>query len=90
MEELRPEWDTLCHEEKIARIKAVIDLEIAPLLLRDGGGLDFIDLVDGKEVIVAYRGACASCPMALCGTLGFIQQVISSQVHPSLVVTPKF
>lgn len=90
MDECSTGWEALSHEEKVARIKTVIDIEIAPLLVRDGGGLEFVDLIDDKEVVVAYRGACASCPMALYGTLGFIQEVISSKIHPSLVVTPKF
>lgn len=90
MEEPHPEWNTLRHEEKLAVIRSVIETEVAPLLLRDGGGIDLIDLVNDTEVVVAYRGACATCPMALYGTLGFIQQVISTKVHQSLVVTPTF
>ncbi len=88
MEEAHPEWDALSHDQKLALIRVVVEAEIAPALGRDGGGVDILDLVNGSQVTIAYRGACASCPMALYGTLGFIQQVLSSKVHSSLVVVP--
>ena len=90
MDEPHPEWDALRHDEKLALIRATIEADITPQLVRDGGGVNVIDLVNGNEVLIAYQGACASCPMALCGTLGFIQQVISTKVHFSLVVMPQF
>ena len=88
MEEPHPEWDSLSHDEKLALIRAVVAEQVAPQLQRDGGGVDVLDLVKGNEVSIAYQGACASCPMALFGTLGFIQQVISTKIHSSLVVVP--
>lgn len=90
MEESHPEWDVLSHDEKLARIRAVIESDIAPQLELDGGGVEVVGLIHEKEVSIVYRGACATCPMALYGTLGFIQQVLASKVHPSLVVTPTF
>ena len=88
MEEPHPEWSALRLEEKMAIIRAVVETEVTPHLARDGGGVDVVDLVNDKEVVIVYRGACASCHMALYGTLGFIQQVLSTKVHSSLVVTP--
>jgi Fe-S cluster biogenesis protein NfuA len=88
MEEPHPEWEDLSHDEKLALIRSVVEAEITPQLAYDGGGVDIVDLVHEKEVSIAYRGTCASCPMALYGTLGFIQQVLSTKVHSSLVVTP--
>ena len=89
MEEPHPEWNTLSDDEKLALIRSVVATEIAPQLAHDGGGVEVLDLIGGTEVLIAYRGACAGCPMALFGTLGFIQQVLSTKVHSSLVVTPK-
>ncbi len=88
MEQPHPEWDVLGHDEKLALIRAVAEAEVAPALAHDGGGVDIVDLSEGNRVTIAYRGACACCPMALFGTLGFIQQVLTSKVHPSLVVVP--
>lgn len=88
MEETSPGWTELPHEEKLACIRAVVAQEVAPALERDGGGVDVIDLINGNQVMIAYRGACSCCPMALFGTLEFIQQIISVKIHPSLVVVP--
>jgi NifU-like protein len=90
MQEPHPEWNSLNHDEKLSLIREVVATDVAPSLERDGGGICVIDLVNEKEVTIAYRGACASCPMALYGTLGFIQHVISTKIHPDLVVVPTF
>jgi GTP-binding protein len=84
------DWEKLSHDEKLAAIKAVIDADVVPHLARDGGGVDVVDLVHDTHVVILYKGACATCHMALYGTLSFIQQVLSTKVHPSLIVVPSF
>jgi len=37
--------------------------KIRPFLQRDGGDIEFIDVVDGV-VKVKLKGACGSCPMS--------------------------
>lgn len=49
--------------EKIRLIEQTIDKEIRPLLKRDGGDIELID-VDGNRVKVALRGMCAGCNVA--------------------------
>lgn len=46
--------------EKIRLIEQTIDKEIRPLLKRDGGDIELID-VEGNRVKVALRGMCAGC-----------------------------
>jgi NFU1 iron-sulfur cluster scaffold homolog, mitochondrial len=84
---MEPSWDMLTKEQKLAIIRSTVEAEIAPFLAADGGGLRIIDLVD-STVKISYQGSCACCPMALSGTLSFVQHVISTKVHPSLTVTP--
>lgn len=43
------------------RISAIID-KIRPLLLNDGGNLEFVEFKDGI-VYVRLLGACEDCPM---------------------------
>lgn len=88
MEESHPEWDSLGQDERLALIRSVVEAEIAPHLHRDGGGVQIVDLVNGSEVLISYIGACASCHMALFGTLSFIQQILTTKVHSSLVARP--
>lgn len=79
------DWETLTKEQRLERIRATVEAEVAPFLAQDGGGLSVVDLL-GDSVKISYEGACAGCPMALSGTLSFIQHVITTKVHPSLKV----
>lgn len=49
--------------EKIRLIEQTIDREIRPLLKRDGGDIELID-VEGSRVKVALRGMCSGCQVA--------------------------
>jgi len=45
-----------------AKVQAAID-KIRPMLQRDGGDVELVDVQDGV-VVVRLRGACAGCPMS--------------------------
>ena len=49
--------------EKIRLIEQTIEREIRPLLKKDGGDIELID-VDGSRVKVALRGMCAGCQVS--------------------------
>ncbi len=49
--------------EKIRLIEQTIDREIRPILKRDGGDIELID-VEGNRVKVALRGMCAGCQVS--------------------------
>ena len=59
-----------------------------PYIALDAGGVEVINLLEDKEVIIAYQGSCTSCYSAIGTTLSYIQQVLRAKVHPSLVVVP--
>ena len=50
----------LTNIKKIEMIREIIDKEVRPLLLADGGDIELID-VDGDKVIVSLRGMCTGC-----------------------------
>jgi len=56
----KPEARPMTNLQKIHLIEDVIDREIRPALRQDGGDLELID-VDGNNVKVRFRGACAGC-----------------------------
>lgn len=56
-----PERKALSNIQRIKLIQKVIDEEIRPLLQRDGGDLELLD-VDRTTVYVSLRGACTHCP----------------------------
>ena len=49
--------------EKLKLIQETLDREVRPLLKKDGGDLELIDVV-GNTVVVSFRGACSRCHVA--------------------------
>jgi NifU-like protein len=47
--------------ERIKRIEETLDREIRPLLQKDGGDVELVD-VNGPKVIIEMRGMCRNCP----------------------------
>lgn len=83
-----PGWLELPYEKKIAVIESVLDEEVRPYVELDAGGIQVEKLVEDKELVIAYQGACTSCFSAIGTTLSTIQQIIQTKVHPELVVVP--
>jgi NifU-like protein len=84
-----PGWQELTLDQKISVIEEVMNQDIRPYIALDGGGVELINLVHEKEVVIAYHGSCTSCFSSVGATLSYIQQVIRAKVHPDLVVVPK-
>jgi len=57
--------------------------KIRPALQRDGGDVEFVDLVDGI-VQVRLTGACGGCPMSQMTLKNGIEQVVKQEV-PEIV-----
>lgn len=87
-ESLYPNWKEFTHEQKLAAIGQVIEEDILPYIQLDAGGVRVLDLVDGKEVVIAYEGSCTSCYSATGATLNAIQQILKTKIHEDLFVTP--
>lgn len=49
--------------ERVRLIEETIDREVRPALQKDGGDLEFVDLVDNR-VVISFRGMCAQCKVA--------------------------
>lgn len=83
-----PGWIELTLKKKIAVIEDVLNQDVRPYIALDAGGVEVINLIDDKEVIITYQGSCTSCYSSIGTTLAYIQQVLRNKVHPQLVVTP--
>ncbi len=83
-----PGWETLSTPEKIGLIEGVIATDIRPYVELDAGGVQVMDLLQNREVIIAFQGSCTSCFSATGTTLAYIQQVLKARVHPDLIVIP--
>jgi NifU-like protein len=83
-----PGFDEMPLKNKIALIEQVLDDEVRPYIALDGGGIELMDLLENRRLIVAYQGNCTSCFAATGATLSYIQQVLRAKVHPDLDVQP--
>lgn len=83
-----PGWEELPLNKKLAVIEKVLDDDVRPYIAMDAGGVELLNLIDDKQVIISYKGTCTSCYSSIGTTLGYIQQTLQNKVWPALIVTP--
>lgn len=83
-----PGWDALTKEQKIIVIEQVIADDIRPYIELDAGGIEVVDFVEDRELIIAYQGACTSCHSATGSTLHAIQEILRAKVNSGITVIP--
>lgn len=83
-----PGWKELTLKRKLAVIEEVLDRDIRPYIALDAGGVEVINLIDDREVVITYSGNCTSCYSSVGTTLSYIQQVLRAKVHPDIKVVP--
>lgn len=81
-------WDDLDIKSQVLVLEEVIAKEIRPYIELDAGGVEILNIIKSREVIIAYQGSCTTCYSATGATLNAIQQVLRSKIHPELRVTP--
>lgn len=63
------------EDPRLIQINQMLDEQVRPYLLADGGGLKVLGL-DGDQLLVHYQGACGTCPTASSGTLYAIESMV--------------
>jgi Fe-S cluster biogenesis protein NfuA len=71
-------------EPRLAAIRELLDQQIRPALMSDGGDLQIVGL-EGNVLTIRYFGACGSCPSSLAGTLAAIGN-LARTIEPDIVV----
>lgn len=71
-------------DPRLKEINEMLDQQVRPYLLADGGGLKVIGL-DGHRLKVHYQGACGTCPTATSGTLYAIESMVK-RIDPDIEV----
>ena len=70
------------------RVEQVIEEKIRPMLMRDGGNIQLVDVTDEGVVQVRLQGACAGCPGAIM-TLQFgVQKILQQEIEEVSKVIP--
>lgn len=75
----------LTNVQKIALIQKVLDEEVRPVLIADGGDVELYD-VEGDRVKVLLQGACGSCSSSTATLKIAIEARLQDRVSKSLVV----
>ncbi|MFZ2541177.1 MAG: NifU N-terminal domain-containing protein [Gallionella sp.] len=71
-------------DPKLAAIRKLLDEQVRPALVGDGGDLQIVGL-DGNVLSIRYFGACGSCPSSLAGTLSAIGN-LARTIEPDIEV----
>jgi len=71
-------------DPRLVEINKLLDEQVRPYLLADGGGLKILGL-DGDRLKVHYQGACGTCPTATSGTLYAIESMVK-RIDPEIQV----
>ncbi len=71
------------------KVEEVIEKEIRPALLRDGGNIAVVDVdEENGEVQVKLLGACFGCPMSQITLTMFVEQQLRSRIPEVKKVIP--
>lgn len=66
-------------------VTSIVKSKIAPMLARDGGAIELLDIIDGR-VFIQLKGACVGCS-ASGSTLKFIvEKELKAAIHPELQI----
>lgn len=71
-------------DPRLVEINKMLDEQVRPYLLADGGGLKILGL-EKNRLRVHYQGACGTCPTATSGTLYAIESMVK-RVDPEIEV----
>jgi Fe-S cluster biogenesis protein NfuA len=71
-------------DPRLALINQMLDEQVRPYLLADGGGLKVLGLED-NVLKVHYQGACGTCPTATTGTLYAIESMVK-RIDPNIEI----
>jgi NifU-like protein len=75
--------------QKHKALEKMLDEKVRPVLIRDGGNLEVVDMKeqDGRtDVYLHYLGACNGCPSAQTGTQIFIEQILHKELDEKIRV----
>jgi NifU-like protein len=75
----------LSNIQRMQKVMTVLDDIIRPRLQQDGGDAELVD-INGKEVTIALRGMCSSCPSSRLTLENFVLQTLRDQVEPDITV----
>ena len=85
-------FESMTMVGQLKAIESIIDKEIRPMLMMDGGNLEIIDIRndngENTDIYIRYLGACSGCASGSTGTLYAIENVLQENLSPKIRVMP--
>ena len=84
-------FDKMTLVQRIKTIDSVLDSDIRPMLVMDGGNMEIIDIKENLphyDLYIRYLGSCSGCSSGSTGTLFAIESVLQQKIDENLRVLP--
>jgi len=84
-------FDKMTMVQRLKKIEAVIDADIRPMLVMDGGNMEIIDIKENSpyyDIYIRYLGACSTCATGSTGTLYAIESILKQRIDENIRVLP--
>lgn len=84
-------FDKMTLVQRIKAIDSVLDSDIRPMLVMDGGNMEIIDIKENLphyDLYIRYLGSCSGCASGSTGTLFAIESVLQQKVDENIRVLP--
>ena len=81
----QPKRQVLTNIQKIRLVEETLEREIKPVLKKDGGDIELVDL-EGNRILVRLHGRCSTCAASQVTLKDYVQAKIQELVSPELEV----
>ena len=84
-------FDKMTLVQRIKAIDSVLDSDIRPMLVMDGGNMEIIDIKENMphyDLYIRYLGSCSGCASGSTGTLFAIEAVLQQKIDENIRVLP--
>ncbi|MDG5816715.1 Fe-S cluster assembly protein NifU [Chitinispirillales bacterium ANBcel5] len=71
--------------QKIDKIREVLQKDVRPVLEKDGGDCELVD-VDGNDVYIRFKGSCSGCAFSSMTLISVVEKNLKEKVSDQLVV----
>jgi len=82
---VKPKSRVLTNIQKIRLVEETLEREIKPVLKKDGGDIELVDL-EGNRILVKLHGRCSTCAASQVTLKDYVQAKIQELVSPELEV----
>jgi NifU-like protein len=87
----RSSFDKMTIVQRIKALDEVLDTDIRPMLIMDGGNMEIIDIKENMphyDVYIRYLGACSGCASGSTGTLYAMESILKQKVDENIRILP--